>query len=254
MAEHRFHTPHPVELEISIPSGDVEIETVDGDESVVWVEGSERLVEETIVELNGNRLAVRLRSKKGFGFTIEIGGFSIGAEKLRVRAHVPHSSSAILATASADMTVDGRLGELELRTASGDVLVRGEVERDAKLKTVSGDLRIDRVGGRAEVNTVSGDVRIDDVGGSTAAKSVSGDLRIGAVRGAEATLQSVSGDIVLGVAPGTNLDVDANSVSGDLDSEVALGSDGRELGADGPTLVVRGKTVSGDFRLVRAAQ
>jgi DUF4097 and DUF4098 domain-containing protein YvlB len=252
MAEHRFHTPGPVDLEVSIPSGDIEVETVDGDESVVVVEGSEKLVEETTVELVGNRLVVQLRGKKPFGFTIEIGGLSFGSEKLRVRARVPHASTATLKTASADMQVDGRLRTLEAQTASGDLLLRGEVEGDATIKTVSGDARIDRVGGDLRANSVSGDLRIDSVEGSVQAKTVSGDVRIGSARGGEATLQSVSGDIEIGVAAGTNVDVDANSVSGDLESEVPLGSDPGGLGGDGPTLVVRGKTVSGDFRLVRA--
>ena len=45
MAEHRFHTPEPVELEVKIPAGDIEVETVEGDESLVTLEGSERLLE-----------------------------------------------------------------------------------------------------------------------------------------------------------------------------------------------------------------
>jgi hypothetical protein len=41
-------------------------------------------------------------------------------------------------------------------------------------------------------------------------------------------------------------------VSGDLDSAVALGNEADFGEGGGPTLVVRGKTVSGDFRIVRA--
>jgi hypothetical protein len=42
-------------------------------------------------------------------------------------------------------------------------------------------------------------------------------------------------------------------VSGDLESEVPLGSDPASGVGEGPTLVIRGKTVSGDFKVSRAS-
>jgi hypothetical protein len=249
--EHRFHTPQPVELDVKIPAGDIVVETVDGEESVVFVEGNEKLVEQLTVELQGNRLVVEFRGPKPLGITIEIGGWRIGNEKLRVQARIPHSSRAVLQTTSADGHVSGRLAELEARTMSGDLAVLADIERDATIKTVSGDVRFQSaVGGDLQVQTVSGDLYAIRVNGSLTVKSVSGDVRIDSIREGKATLQSVSGDITIAVEPGTNVDVDANSVSGDLASDFELGDD-IGLGG-GPTLVVRGKTVSGDFRLTRA--
>ena len=216
MAERRFHTPGPIELDVSIPAGDVEVETIDGEEALVAVEGDERLVEQTEVRFDGTVLSVEFRGKKPFGIAISIGDFSFGNGKLRVRAQVPHASGARITTASADVKLRGRLQSLEAKTASGDLVLSGKVEHDATIKTVSGDVRID------------------------------------SVREGHVTLQSVSGDIEVGVEAGTNLDVDAGSVSGDLTSEVPLGSDAASAAGEGPTLVVRGKSVSGDFRVVRA--
>src|SRR5436853_7014634 len=98
MAEHRFHTPQPVELELSIPAGDAEVTTIEGDESLIAVDGSEKLVEQVSVEQRGDRIVVQHRGAKPFGITIEIGGFSFGSEKLRVRAQIPHTSAAKLVT------------------------------------------------------------------------------------------------------------------------------------------------------------
>ena len=254
MEARTFHTPAPVELEIQIPSGDIEIETVDGDESTIELDGSDRLIAQTRVELVGNRLVVELEGGKGpFGITIAIGDFSIGRDPLRVRARVPHASRAELSTASADMRVRGRLTALGTKSASGDLTVDGDIAGDARIKTVSGDVRLSAVGGSLTVQSVSADVTVSSVGGGVTAKSVSGDVRIESTREGKVTVQSVSGDIEVGVPTGTNLDVDAGSVSGDLTSEVALGTDIGNIGPEGPMLVVRGKTVSGDFKVFRAA-
>jgi DUF4097 and DUF4098 domain-containing protein YvlB len=251
MTEHRFRTPDGVELDVNIPAGDVTVETTDGEESVVLVEGSDRLVEQTEVELRDRTLVIAFRGRKTFGIPILIGEF--GGSRLRVRATVPHGSQASVATASADVRISGRLRALEVRTASGDLRARGEVEGDASIKTVSGDVRMERVDGSLKCTTVSGDVEVDSVGGSLDARSVSGDLRVVSVRQGEARFTSVSGNVEIGIAAGSNLDVDAGSVSGDLTSEVPLATAPMTGAGQGPTVVLRGKTVSGDVKVFRAS-
>jgi DUF4097 and DUF4098 domain-containing protein YvlB len=248
MGEHRFQTAEIPALHVDVPSGRIDVRTVDGNESVVVVEGNERLVEETTVELEGSTIVVKLRGNRFFS----IGRLGRG-DSLRFTASVPHGSSARFATASADVAIDGRLGALALTTASGDLTARGEVERDAKIKTVSGDVRIEQVGGSLTCQTVSGDVEVASVGGSVEARSVSGDVRVRSLREGSARFHSVSGDVEFGIASGSFLDVDAGSVSGRLVSAVPLAGAPSDDGDGGPTVVVRGKTVSGDVRVRRAS-
>ena len=252
MAEHRFHTPEPIELDVQVPIGDIDVETIDGDESFVTVTGGEKALAQMRVELEGRKLIVAMKGKHPFGITISIGDFNFGSGGLHVKAKIPHSSLASITTASADTKLRGRYATLNTKSASGDLVVTGEIEGDANLKTVSGDVRLGHVGGDLRATTVSGDVMAGSVDGSVELRSVSGDVRFDSVRQGTVTVQSVSGDIEVGVAPGTNLDVDAGSVSGDLTSEVPLGSEPGGA-SDGPMLVVRGKTISGDFRVFRAA-
>ncbi|HUE27973.1 MAG TPA: DUF4097 family beta strand repeat-containing protein [Solirubrobacteraceae bacterium] len=245
MPEQRFATPRPVRLEIKVPAADLDVVTVDGDESTVTVEGSPKLLDNIKVELVGDRLIVAPQRKT---FTSFFGRFD---DSLQVRAGVPHDSQIEITIAAGEATLDGSFAGVDARSASGDIRVTGEVTGDARAKTVSGSVRLPHVGGDLDAQTVSGSIAAQAVDGSVSAKSVSGDVRVDSVREGRATVKSVSGDIELGVAPGTNVDVDAGSASGQLSSELPL--TGAPGGDAGPTLVVRGNTVSGDFRLFRAA-
>jgi DUF4097 and DUF4098 domain-containing protein YvlB len=250
---HKFQTPGGVELDVSVPAGAIDVETVDGEESVVVLEGDARLVDQTTVELNGRRLVVAYRGRRSLGITIAFGDFSFGGSRLRVRASVPHGAEARLTTVSADMRLTGRFDALAAKSTSGDLTLRGEIERDAEVKTVSGDVRLERVGGSLRCQGVSGDVDVAWVGHEVETKSVSGDVRLGSLREGDASFTSVSGDIQIGIAAGSFLDVDAGTVSGDLSSEVPLSNAPEGDGGGGPTVVLRGKTVSGDVKVFRAA-
>ena len=175
------------------------------------------MLELTEIRQEGNRIVVELRGKKPLGITIQIGELSFGIRRpARVRARVPHGAEVEIANASADTKIREARRELETKTASGDLMVRGEVEGNATIKTVSGDAILDRIYGSLAFTSVSGDVVVREVGRrDVEGKSVSGDVRIESTReGRDRSVQSVSGDIEIGVQHGTNLDVDAGSVSG----------------------------------------
>jgi len=256
MLEQTFHTPLPLTLEVSIPSGDIGVETVDGEESLVTVDGDERMLEHVEIRQDGDRVAVTLRDKGKLGISFSLGSLIFGNAGLRVEARVPHGAGVKVKTASADVEITGQLERVDLNSVSGDVRVRGEVADNAIVKTVSGDVDLERVHGNVSVQTVSGDLRARGIAGSADAKSVSGDIRLESLAAGDVRFNSVSGDIEIGIAPGSLLDVDAGSTSGDLSSEVPLASEPpsgeEEEAAAAPTVVLRGRTVSGDVRVFRA--
>lgn len=245
MTEQSFTTPNPVKLEIKVAAGNIRVETADTDRSTVALAGPEQLVEAMRVELIGDRLVIEQRHK------LSVAGLRQWRESIRVDAQVPHHSRVELVTAAADAKLDGTFDGLEAQSASGDVSLTGELAGDANVKTVSGDVRLPHVAGDLTMQTVSGDADAESVDGSVAAKSVSGDVRVGSLRQGQVKVQSVSGDVELGIAAGTSVDVDAGSASGDLSSEVPLSTTPGD--DDGPTVVIRSSTVSGDFHVFRAA-
>jgi len=252
MLEHTFDTPLPVTLDVTIPSGDIDVESADGEQTYLTVDGDERMLENVEVRHDGGKVVVTVRDKGKFG--ISLGSLVFGNGGLRVQARVPHGAGVKVKTASADTQLSGTFTGLDVNSASGDVQMRGNVAEGVRIKTVSGDVQLERVDGDLSVQCVSGDIRVHSVAGSVDTKSVSGDIRIEALTAGDVRFSSVSGDIELGIAQGSLLDVDAGSTSGDLSSEVPLASE-PVLGesAAAPTVVLRGRTVSGDVKVFRAS-
>ncbi|HEY7206902.1 MAG TPA: DUF4097 family beta strand repeat-containing protein [Gaiellaceae bacterium] len=272
--EKTFTTPGEPRLRLAIPAGSITVETVDGEETHVVVDcDNEQALEDVRVELRGGpndpEIVVETERKPGIlgAIDISIGNFSMGSRStFAVSVRAPHGSRLRTKTASAQVRARGRYSEAEIQTVSGDLSL-DEVEREATVRTTSGDVRVERVGGSLRLQTVSGDGQVGSVGGpltvqtvsgdvtvreahdAVTTKTVSGDQRFGVEQG-EVRATSVSGDIEIGIRSGSRLDVDASSVSGDMRSELELGDTPTE--GNGPVVVVRGKTVSGDFRVVRA--
>ena len=268
-----FDTPGSVSLQIKLPSGRVVVTAAEeGHTSVELVpvgRGGRDAIDNIVVEaedLHG-RHVIRIEQKDRFRWgPIQI---TWGSD-VEVRVACPPGTDLELSGASTDVRAEGELGEVGVRTASGDVtleLARGSLG----VKTASGDVSVASVNGEASITTVSGDIEVATVSGSLAGRAVSGDVGIGAldgnltlsttsgdvsvrtVTGGEVRVQTVSGDVRVGVGRGTRVWIDAASVSGDLGSE--LGIDGEEPAGDEarPTVPLQVKTVSGDVSIVRSA-
>jgi hypothetical protein len=272
--EKTFHTPGPLRLDLTLPAGTIDVDTVDGEETSVVLDADDAAaLELATVELrdtgSGHELVVAVERRRGLLggiINIQIGGVGIGNERDRLRVSCPHGAQLAVRTASAAVRARGRFADAAVKTASGEIEI-GHVDGDAEVKTASGDVRLGEIGGALRLNSVSGDVRVERVGDRLTAQLVSGDLHVGEVEhgattksvsgdqqltvvSGEVNLTSVSGDMRIGIRRGSRLHVDANSVSGDLDSELELAE--APVDGEGPIVELRAKTVSGDFRVVRA--
>jgi hypothetical protein len=271
---HVFETPGSVSLQIKLPSGHVLVTTTDEPRTTVEVVAVGRrgqdAADEIAVTLEERlgRSVVRVEQKKNFRWgpiQITWGG------DFEVRISCPVGSDLDLEGGSTDVRSEGELGEVAVRTASGDVRVQSAA-RELEVKTASGDIAVASAGAQAALVTVSGDLEVERSDASLTARSVSGDLVVGRSSGAlgvsttsgdvdvkavvdgEVRVQTVSGDVRIGIAKGTRTWIDAASVSGRLESELGL-EDAEPPAEDGddPVVPLHVKTVSGDVSVVRAA-
>ena len=246
MRRETFATEGPVRISVKLAAGRVELETAETAEAVVELEPlndrARQAVEDALVELRGGELRVDVDQKRFLlmGRTPEV----------RVTVRAPSGSSAQVASAAAEISGRGRFGEIDVKTAAGDVEF-DDVERDATVNAVSGDVRIGSIGGEAAVKSVSGDVLIEQLARGGRVQTVSGDVALEALTEGKLAVKTVSGDVRAGIRRGSGLWIDAKSVSGKTTSDLELGD---EAPAEpGPLVELQAASVSGDIRVVRAS-
>ena len=270
---HVFETPGSVSLQIKLPSGRVLVTTADEPRTTVEVVAVGRRGQDAIDEIDVTmeerlgRHVVRVEQKDRFRWgpiQITWGG------DFECRISCPTGTELDLSGGSTDIRAEGELGDVSIRTASGDIRLES-VLHELQAKTASGDIEVAAAASQAAVVTVSGDIEVGRSDTSLTARSVSGEVTIGQSSGAlgisttsgdvdlkavsdgDVRVQTVSGDVRVGIAKGTRTWIDAASVSGRLESE--LGLEEREPSSEGDAGVVpvHVKTVSGDVSVVRAA-
>ncbi len=201
MTEHHFETHETIDLYVENGKGLVEIRATDTTETRVELDGPD--AEDTEVRLEGTALTVIAPRHRG--------GFLGGERRLDIVVTMPQDSDLVTKLGSADLRTTGRIGNAQVRSGSGDVALdaiggaclvetgSGDVLVDhamgpLRVKSGSGDVTLRTTGAEVAVSTGSGDVAIRDAEGPTAVKTGSGDLKIGRTR-SDVGLTTGSGDL-----------------------------------------------------------
>jgi DUF4097 and DUF4098 domain-containing protein YvlB len=145
------------------------------------------------VEVTAEADAVRVETK----YPKRNGGFW-GGDSIKVsvdyKVWVPEQAGVDLSSVSGDVEVASIGGKAKITCVSGNVGLRGAAGADIKL--TSGDLTMENITGDAYVKGVSGDIDVTKVKGSIKAEAVSGDIKLLDVSDASTIdVKTVSGDV-----------------------------------------------------------
>jgi len=257
MQDQTFNVTGPVRLDLRIPHADVTVATGPAGAATVSFGAGGRNADDVNVtcERRGETDVVTVSSKSS--------GLFRSRRPVAVDVRLPESSAVSVSTAAGGVVCTGPLGAVRVETASAGVRIPeaasadvvgvsgevsiGRVAGEASVKTVSGAIEVDDVRGRLVLRTVSGRIRVRGAGGDVEARSVSGDVALQRLEQGVVRLDSVSGDVSLGVRRGVAVWLDLDSASGHVRSDLGAAP---ELPSDGrPVLELRGRTVSGDLRV-----
>ncbi|WP_410660546.1 DUF4097 family beta strand repeat-containing protein [Amycolatopsis sp. lyj-112] len=218
-----FPTPVPILVLVEVAAGDIRVVASDRADTVVVVGPSDEAngaditaAELTVVELTESELLIK--APKAFGLFGKAGSIA-------VRVEVPSGSPVRGETAAATFQGEGRLGDCEVKTSSGDI----RLQRTGSLKVTSG----------------SGDVVVGSAAGPVAIATASGNVRIGELGRGRVVLNTATGALDVGIREDAAAHFDVATRHGTVRNDFKNG-DGDER------VEVRGRTSTGDIVIHQA--
>lgn len=273
-----FTTPAPIAATVEVAGAQVRVTASDRSDTTVLVKpidaGSRKdlkVAENTMVELADGRLSVKTKTS----------GAKEGSVVITI--DVPTGSRLAAYLAHSQVHAEGQLGECELHLASGEVKLASIDALRANI--ASGDVTIDRIGGRTDIDGAAFRIRIGRVDGTVAlmnsggqtwighaladlglrsgngeftvdradasvtATSGSGAIHIGRMGNGQARLETGSGDIRVGIAAGAAAAIDAHSERGAVRNFISAPAEPKP-GDD--KVSVHARTRHGDITVERA--
>lgn len=161
------------------------------------------------------RLSYKIRVPKSTALEIKTGGGSITIYSM--------SRDADLKTSGGFIEVSQLQGMLHAHTSGGHIKAE-QIQGDADLETSGGGIEADSVDGQLVANTSGGSIHIDQVTGRldahTSGGSIGATFRKGNAHGGE--IETSGGAIHIRIDPSVNLEVDASTSGGSVDSAIPL--------------------------------
>ncbi len=172
---------------------------------------------------------------------------------------VPSDCFVNVQTVSGDVTAEN-LANVQFETSSGQI--EASSVKVCRAETSSGDVSCGRVSSELQVRTASGDIVVQESQLKKArVESSSGDIEVstGFVDTGDYLVRNVSGDVEIAVAGNHGVDVDFTTTSGEVEVNIPVElvvTDPRHwkgrINGGGPS--VRVETVSGDLSLSTGAE
>ncbi|MFD8420793.1 DUF4097 domain-containing protein [Streptomyces sp. NPDC059466] len=185
-----FDTPQPISVTANVAAGSIQFSASDRLDTVVEVRPRDpqkdkdvRVAEQTEVTYASGVLTVR--TPKGRYLVGPTGSVDVTVE-------LPTGSRVDTTGSWTQVLGEGRLGEVRVKTSSGDV--RLDATGPLQLTASHGSITVDRVEGLAEITTSSGSLRIGVVDGPAVLKNSHGSTTVGAAIG-ELRVSGANGDI-----------------------------------------------------------
>ncbi|MCC5480773.1 DUF4097 family beta strand repeat-containing protein [Streptomyces barringtoniae] len=275
-----FDTPEAIAVTARVEAGSIQFTAGERADTVVEVRPRDpkknldvRAAEQTEVTYASGVLTVRTPKSSLFGRTGVVD----------VTVDLPTGSRIDMTGAWTQVLGEGRLGEVRVKTSSGDVrfdatgplhltashgsITVDRAEGPAEITTSSGSLRVGLVDGPAvlknshgtttvraatgelRVSGANGDISIERAEASVTATTAHGTLRVGEVARGKVQLETAYGAIEVGVRQGTAAWLDVSSGSGQVRNTLNT-SDSPEKTED--TVEVRARTRHGNIDIRRA--